>query len=263
MPVVQPNFVTDLALPDPAQHAASLGIQVRPPQPRPMGLLMAAPPKPSATLVMGQVAGFTAGLSGQDKQDVECTTLAAQLNSDVKVTDTKTYSGVRKWFDNYASVMSNLGWIMSFDWQQYQASGQGLSMDKVVLEILAGALTGDAPLIAKAAIDALGKLPQSDGRLSLFRNSTVSASAGKFMLGVASKQGDSLGFQLGAVAMDYTSQDTTVLWFRWKSSDLKIQKDTKTATFNQAMYAQKARATLEARLAGHINTYAQDLDLGL
>jgi len=260
---VQQDFVNALALPDLAKHAAALGIQVLPQQPRPKTLLMAAPPKPSATLVMGQVAGFTAGLTGQDKQDVECTTLAAQLNSDVKVKDNKTYDGVLKWFDNYASVMSNLGWIMSFDWQKYQASGQGLSMDQVVLEILAGAMTGDAPLIAKAAIDALGKLPRTDGRLSLFRNSTVSASAGKFMLGVASKQGESLGFQFGAIAMDYASRDTTILWFRWKSSDLKIEKDTKTATFNQVMYAQQARATLEAKLAGHINTYAQDLDLGL
>lgn len=263
MPVIQQDYVAALAVPELASHAASLGVTARGPRPVRTGLLKAASPKPTASLVMGQVAAFTAGLTDQDKMDVQCTTLAAQLNSDVKVKDTKTYAGVLKWYENYASVMSNLGWIMSFDWQQYRASGQGLSMDKVVVEILAGAATGDAALIAKAAIDALASLPKDDGRLTLFRNSTVSAAAGKFMLGVASKQGESLAFSFGAMAMDYHKQDTSVLWFHWKSSDLKIQKDQKIGTFNQGVYAKQARATLEAKLSSHINTYVEDLDIGV
>jgi hypothetical protein len=56
----------------------------------------------------------------QDKQDVEYTILADQMNSDVKVPDNQSLEGMKAWFKNYSEVMSNLGRVMSFDFDAPQ-----------------------------------------------------------------------------------------------------------------------------------------------
>lgn len=254
------KFAQHLEIPDLDTHARRFGIQ-------PVRLMRAAPtveadPKPSAKLIKGQVTAFTAGMTGQDKQDVEYITLAAQLNSDIKVPNNQSFEGTKAWFENYRTVMSNLGWIMSFDWEKYEAASQGLTMDKVVLEILSAIASENGIAIAKAAIDAVESLKADDDRLKLFSNSTTSDEAGKFLLGLASKQDESISMAFGAFAMDFKTRDTSVLWFHWKSSDLKIYRDQKVATFNQHAYAAKAREVLEEKMQGHVETYAEDLDIG-
>jgi hypothetical protein len=208
------------------------------------------------------VTAFTSALTGQDKQDVEYTTLAAQLNSDLVVKDNQSLNGMKAWFKNYASVMSNLGWIMSFDWEKYDAGSAGLTIDKVVLKILAAVASQNGVAIAKAAMDALGDLADDSGRLKLFSNSTMSNEAGKFLLSVADKQGEAISMGFGAFAMDFKTRDTSVLWVHWKSSDVHLYKDQKVATFNQDYYAKGARSALEAKMQGHAATYVDDLDLG-
>ncbi len=254
------KFAKNLEIPDLETHAKRFGIE-------PVMRLRAAPDveadtKPSAKLIKGQVTAFTAGMTGQDKQDVEYTTLAAQLNSDIKVPNNETFEGTKAWFANYASVMSNLGWIMSFDWEKYEAASQGLTMDKVVLQILSAVASENGVAIAKAAINAIESLKTDSDRLKLFSNSTTSNEAGKFLLGLSSKQDESISLAFGAFAMDFKTRDTSVLWFHWKSSDLKIYRDQKIATFNQHAYAAKARSVLEKKMQGHVETYAEDLDIG-
>lgn len=255
----QAKFVDSLELPNLETHTAAMGIA-----PHAFAARAETPPdKPSAALIKGQVTAFSGGLTGQDKQDVEYITLAAQLNSDVKVTDNQSLQGMQDWFKNYTSVMSNLGWIMSFDWEHYKASSAGLSMDEVVLEVLAAVASENGAAIAKAAMDAMKKLPKDDGRLKLFDSSSTSDTAGKFLLGTCEKAADgSISMAYGAFAMDYQTRDVTVLWFNWQSSDVNIYKDQKVATFNQDYYATGARQALEAKMKGHAASYVADLDLG-
>jgi hypothetical protein len=266
MPTDVHQYVQALEIPELKVHAERFGIA--PPMlramaaPAPAEVLTEPAPKPSGALIGGQVAAFTAGLTGQDKQDVEYTTLAAQLNSDVVVPNNQSREGMQAWFKNYATVMSNLGWIMSFNWEQYTASTQGLTVDKAFLEVLAAIATQNGVLIAQAALNAVSKLPTTDGHFRLFSNSSAGGKAGKFLLGVATKEKSALSLAYGAFAMDYQTRDTTVLWFNWKSSDVSIYKDQKIATFNQAYYANRGRAALEGKLAGHVETYVSNLDLG-
>lgn len=258
---------------DPHQYVASLQLPELEPEARmlavrPRGAARGAAPltavtdRPSAALIKGQVTAFSGNLSGQDKQDVEYTTLAAQLNSDVVVPDNQSFEQMQAWFANYSKVMSNLGWVMSFNWEKYQAGSQGLSVDAVILQVLAAVASENGAAIAKAALDAIGKLPQEGGRIKLFNNSTMGDRAGKFLLGVAAKENEAISLAFGAFAMDYKTRDTTVLWFNWKSSDVSIYKDQKVATFNQDYYAKGARNKLEDKMRDHAAAYVEDLDLG-
>lgn len=253
-------YIQRLEIPPLEAHAKQLGIT--PTVSKRAEPSLETDEKPSAKLIKGQVTAFTAGMNGQDKQDIEYTTLAAQLNSDVKVPDNQSFDGMKAWFHNYADVMSNLGWIMSFDWEKYNASTQGLTMDKVVLEVLAAVASENGAAIAKAAVNALENLSDDDGKLKLFSNSTMGSKAGKFLLGVAAKENEAISLAYGAFAMDYQTRDTSVLWFQWKSSDISIYKDQKVATFNQNYYAKGARTALEKKMQGHAATYVEDLDLG-
>lgn len=257
------KFASTLEIPDLHAHARALGLnRLVSASPRTATVLASTDEKASASLIKGQVTAFTAGMAGQDKQDIEYTTLAAQLNSDKVVSDNQSIKGMKDWFKNYSSVMSNLGWIMSFDWEQFHSGSQGLSMDQVVLEVLAAVASQNDAAIAKAAMDALKKLPTDGDRMKLFSNSTTGDKAGKFLLGVASKDGESISLAFGAFAMDFQTRDTTVLWVNWKSSDVNIYKDQKIATFNQHYYAEGGRKTLESRMQGHVASYVAELDLG-
>jgi len=263
MAIDRVTYVKSLEIPDLQTHAKAYGITTLvAAAPRTAPVLAEVADKPSASLIEGQVTAFTVGLSGQDKQDVEYTILAAQLNSDIKVTDNQSLNGMKAWFKNYTTVMSNLGWIMSFDWEQYHASSQGLSMDKVMIEVLAAVASQNGAAIAKAALDAMQKLPKDGDRIKMFSNSTTSGSAGKFLLGVAAKDNEAISLACGSFAMDYTTRGTTVLWFNWQSSNINIYKDQKTCTFNQDYYAKGARAALEAKLHDHAAHYVSDLNLG-
>jgi len=255
------RYVKSLQFPDIDADARMLGSQSR------RAAILGAPltaetDKPSAALIKGQVTAFSGNLSGQDKQDIEYTTLAAQLNSDIVVPDNQSFENMQAWFKNYSSVMSNLGWVMSFSWEKYKAATQGLSMDAVIMQVLAAVASQNGAAIAKAAMDAVSKLPRDGNRIRLFNNATMSDKAGKFLLGVASKENESLSLAFGAFAFDYETRDTTVLWFNWKSADVSIYKDQKVATFNQDYYAKGARATLEKKMRDHVAAYAEDLDLG-
>jgi hypothetical protein len=260
----QESFVDGLKFPDLQTNAQALGIRprnfLRPP------LADEAPPadKPTASLIAGQVTAFTAGMSGQDKQDVQYTTLAAQLNSDVVVPpkNQKTMKGMEEWFDNYNLVMSHLGWTrQASNWEKYNAGGAGFTVDKVILEVLAAVASENGAAIAKAAIDAISKLPQNDDRLKLFNSSTLGDSTGKFLLGACSKDKESIALAFGAFAMDFQTRDITVVWFNWKSSNVNIYKDQKVSTFNQDYYVRGGRAALEAKMAGHAETYISSLEL--
>lgn len=255
------NFASGLEIPDLDSHARALGISPSAGL-RDAGRVESAPDAPSASLIKGQVTAFTANLSGQDKQDVEYTALAAQLNSDVKVPNNQSFADMKAWFKNYSTVMSNLGWVMSFNWEEFHASSSDLTVDKVIVEVLQAVASQNGAAIAKAAIDAVAALPADGNKLRLFKNSTMSDEAGKFLLGVADKQNDAISLAFGAFAMDFRTRETGVLWFTWKSSDVSIHKDQKIATFNQHAYAGGARAKLEAKLQGHVATYVEDLDLG-
>lgn len=255
------QYVMSLQIPDIEADARMLGRQSK------RAAILGAPlsaetDKPTASLIKGQVTAFSGNLSGQDKQDIEYTTLAAQLNSDIVVPDNQSFESMQAWFANYSKVMSNLGWVMSFSWEKYKAASQGLSVDAVIIEVLTAVASQNGAAIAKAAIDAIGKLPRDGNRIKLFNNSTMSDKAGKFLLGVASKENESLSLAFGAFALDFKTRDTTVLWFNWKSSDVSIYKDQKVATFNQDYYAKGARATLEKKMRDHVSAYVEDLDLG-
>ena len=259
---VQEDFAAGLEIPNLEAHARQFEIAPAT-QPRRMAMLESVGDAPTASLVKGQVTAFTANMSGQDKQDIEYTTLAAQLNSDVKVPDNQSMDGMKAWFKNYSNVMSNLGWVMSFNWEKFDAHSADLTVDKVIIQVLEAVASQNGAAIAKAAIDAISALPADGNRLRLFNNSTVSDKAGKFLLGLADKQGDAISLSFGAFAMDYATRDTGVLWFHWKSSDLSIFKNQMEATFNQHAYAGGARDRLEAKLQGHVATFVDDLDLGL
>ncbi|MBR0564871.1 hypothetical protein J5J83_01925 [Azoarcus sp. L1K30] len=255
------QYVMSLQIPDIEPDARVFGTRLR------RGMVLGAPlpgagDKPSAALIKGQVTAFLGNLSGQDRQDVEYTTLAAQLNSDVVVPDNQSFENMQAWFSNYSKVMSNLGWVMSFSWEKYKADSQGLSVDAVIIQVLEAVASQNGAAIAKAAIDAIGKLPRDGNRIRLFNNSTMSDQAGKFLIGVASKEKESISLAFGAFALDYRTRDTTVLWFNWKSSDVAIYKDQKVATFNQDYYAGGARAKLEQKMRDHVAAYVEDLDLG-
>jgi hypothetical protein len=214
--------------------------------------------RPSANVVAGSVIAFVAGVSAQSQSDVLNSTLLAQLNSD-KLFDREARTA--DWYRNYTSVLGKVGWVIQdFGFAKFQSSSQGLTMDKVVLEMVKSLMSGNGLEVAGAAIKALDALADKDGRIALFKRSSQKSSGGSFQIGTASERNGALAMQLVASYMNFKTSETGVLWFSYKSSSVDIYKSGQTVTLNKDVYGQ-VRQSIISKLGGNAQSEIMSLDI--
>ena len=247
----------------PAEFVSSLDLA---PAPRNAKALLGAPPKrlsvttdaPSAKLDAGSIVSFVAGVGEQAQSDVLNSTLLAQLNSDYMYDREKQ---TEDWYKNYVYVLGKVGWVIQgFEFQKYDTSSQGLTMDKVVVEILETMMTGNELAIAASAIKALNSLSGDDGRIKLFGHSSSSNSGGSFQISSATEQNGTVAMKLGAFYMSYKTSQTDVLWWHYKSANVDIYKSGQGVTLDHDVYGQ-VRQSIITKLGDKAKTFVDDLPI--
>ena len=242
-----------------------LGLELAP-APRRVRTLMTAAPwalrltteQPSAKVNAGSIVSFVAGLDGQAQSDALNSTLLAQLNSDHMYDREKQ---TQEWYRNYTSVLGKVGWVIQgFQFQKYNSSSQGLTMDKVVAEILQSMMTGNELAVALSAITALTSLAKDDGRVNLFGHSTSSSSGGSFQLASATQENGVVAMNLGAFYTSYKTSQTNVLWWHYKSADVDIYKSGQGVTLNNDVYKQVRQPIID-KLGDKASTFIADLPI--
>ena len=214
--------------------------------------------KPSAFVDKGSVVAFTADVSGQNREDVLNSTLLAQLAAD-KTNNRET--DVMAWYAAYTNVLSKIGWVsQGFNWQKYSAKSMSFSMDEAVLEIAEAALTGQEELVVAAAIDALKKLPKTDGRLQLFNHSASSDTEGNFQISACSETAGAVTMKTMAFYYDAAQQTTDVLFFNYSSDSTTLNQSTVQQTLDSAVYARVRDAVL-TKLGDNAKNFVLDLDI--
>lgn len=214
--------------------------------------------KPTAFVDGGSVVAFVAEVSGQNREDVLNSTLLAQLAADKKF---NRETQVMDWYGFYTNVLGKLGWTQQgFNWKKYEATQMSFTMDKVVLDIAKAALTGQELLVIAAALDAMSKLPEQDGKLRLFNHSASSDTEGNFQISVCTETNGAVAMKTMAFFYNSEQQSTDVLFFNFSSKSTNLQQSTNIQTLSPSVYGQVRNSVLE-KLGKNAQDFVLELDI--
>jgi len=214
--------------------------------------------KPAAFVDGGSVVAFVADVSGQNREDVLNSTLLAQLAGDKKF---NRETQVMEWYAFYTNVLGKLGWSQQgFNWKSYKSQQMSFTMDKVVLDIAKAALTGQELLVIAAALDAMSKLPEQDGKLRLFNHSASSETEGNFQISVCTETNGAVAMKTMAFFYNSEQQSTDVLFFNFSSESTDLKQSTNVQTLSSSVYG-KVRNTVLEKLGKNAQDFVLELDI--
>ena len=210
-------------------------------------------------IVGGAVTAFTQNVSGRAKQDILDITLFAQLAAD------KRYDRVqntREWYNFYNHILGNAGFSMQdFHFRKYESHDRSLTMDEVVVEILAAIATGGESEVVEATLDAMRRMSNDDRKIELFKAHCTKSNLGNFQV-VACEQapGGEVSLTLGAFIFGGSETDHGILFFSWSTQDTHIQRASQKAVLNTAVY-ERIRSTIASRIGDNAVQMVASIDI--
>lgn len=220
----------------------------------------------SAAVDDQSVVCFVEGLDGQLKSDVLNSTLLAQLAASAKYPkDPNNFQyNVAGWYNCYTDTLQKVGWnIQGLSFSQHQVSGSTFQVNEVVLQLLAGIVTGNTRMIVESALDALNatKAKQSQA-LTLWKSHTDNDANGSFQIACCSESNGCAAMALGAFYMTSQNKIRQVLWTDFSSSDTKVQCASTQVVLNNDIYSM-IRSNVSKKLEAAAASFVADLDIGL
>jgi hypothetical protein len=207
----------------------------------------------------GSLVAFLPGVSATHKADVLNSTLLAQLAANYQ------YDREEKpveWYKFYRDVLENIAWvIMGFNWEQFKGSGTTLSVDEVVIKILAAIATQNDIAIIMETVEALKALSDGDDRVVLFNQESHSDKKGNFQIADVAEVDGLVNLKMGAFYFSTAQTVTSILWMKFSSSETNFYMAGQTMTLNEEIY-KTIRADVVAKLGDRAAKYIRDLPLG-
>lgn len=222
-----------------------------------------APPAdpPPAAVDAGSQVSFVSNLQGQPRWDTLNSTLLAQLHADAatKLTGGR-YGDPKGWYDSYTSVLGNVGWdIQSFEFTQYEASGESFEVDTAILEVLASIASEDEIAVVSATLGAVQANSLGEAA-TLWNAQTHSANQGNFQVGVASDSNGVTVMKLGVFYFTTSDTVTSILGFKFESSSTQFMKAAQVVNLDEEVYSQ-VRSTVLEKLGANAQKFVADLDI--
>lgn len=176
------------------------------------------------------------------QQDVINSMILAHLNAEHKLIDYRTKadlpqdaaSSMKYWFQQFQSTFKHMSWVDSgFEVAEAKTSGNDLSVDKVVLDIIDSIGNEEEKNKFKKAMEVMKAMPKSDNRLALFRQKAQQRDMCQFLIHLVfiDKRG-SATMKSTIIALSTKLNVTDVLWFRWSDGETKIYKSEHTMILN-------------------------------
>ncbi|PWE38980.1 hypothetical protein [Pseudomonas prosekii] len=214
-----------------------------------------------AAVVKGSVVSFVSGLTDQARDDVQNSTLLMQLAADKKFDPD---SQKQEWFKFYTEGLANLGWgRVSSVYSDYQPKNTDVTMDQVVLEVLAQVVAPESALylVVAQTFEALKSNPNNQGALKLFDNSSTKSGTGTFqILPAAQDTGGNVIMVLTCVNATTTVQSGSFLFWHWSSSSSRMYRAAQQIVLNESVYKQVRQAVID-KLGDNAKNFVKDLDI--
>jgi len=213
---------------------------------------------PEAFVNKGSLLSFVAGVSTQAQEDALNATLLAQLAADHLFDKEKQ---TERWYGVYTDTLARIGFPLErFQFNRAELSASSATFDRVILDILAAALTENEVAVLEASLDALKQLPEDDQRVVLWDQSTHSAEQGNFQIGIASDAGGVLTMKMGAFHFSATQEVTRLLFFTWETTSGELYQSMQQVNQSIAIYDQ-VRAQILEKLGSNAMTFIAELDI--
>ncbi|MCQ9425787.1 hypothetical protein NRB16_19930 [Pseudomonas sp. LJDD11] len=195
----------------------------------------------SGAVVEGGLMVFTPGTSAEVRKEVlDCLLLATLVANNAHDIETEN----KDWFGTFNDVLLNLGWpVHDMNYRDYQSGGAGLSMDKLILEMLASAIaTAALPGAAGAkllevATQLIQGFSSQPGPLKLFEQKSKSQQGANFRVGTCHEAQDGeVYITLATVNFRIKRNMTSVLGFHWSDGEAQIYGANRGLVFNRRHY---------------------------
>lgn len=218
-----------------------------------------APPAEAATVNMGSLLSFVDSISEEDKNDVLYSVQLAQ----------RAASGAydrcvrpQAWYQKYMEVLQTLGWAgEQFAFSLFHHDEGEFRMDQAALGIITAIATQNQLGALKLGVEALAKLADDDGPITLFDFHSSVQSSGNFQLGAVQRASNgALSMAMGSFYFHAVDERRRFLFFRWGAQKIQFWTAAQRMTLNKDFYARR-RADVIARLDSDAAEYLADLKL--
>ncbi|PDO89828.1 hypothetical protein [Kosakonia sacchari] len=200
--------------------------------------------KVSAQVNAGSLISFTERLDGQNKQDVQNSTLFAQLAADKHC---NRYTAPMDWYRFYVNVLGQIGWNQpAFAFDTYTSGASTVKLDEAVLGIIAQIATvGEVALVA-AAMKALSSLSDTSKQMLIWDAKSNSENTGNIQIFPADllPNGDVV-MMLDGMQFDAKRSEGRFLWVTWQSTSIKIQRAANKFVLNEGVYKGVRQAVID------------------
>ncbi|WP_084581159.1 hypothetical protein [Sphingomonas azotifigens] len=222
--------------------------------------ILLADNQPSAQVNAGSLTSFTQRLSGENKADVQNSTLFAQLASDAAY---NRYTDPMAWYKKYVEVLGGIGWNQpAFAFDTYSSGGTTVRLDEAVLGILAAIATADEIAIVKATMSGLQALGDDTKQMLIWDSRASNGNNGTFQIFPVDRlsNGDVV-MVLDGMQFNASRSVTRFLWWSWESNSIRIQRAANKFVLNESIYA-KVRQQIIERLGDRAKRLVADIPLG-
>lgn len=230
------------------------------------------PGKPVDNVVLCESSAilFVGEPNTQVQQDVIDSMVLAHLNAEHKLIDYKSKkdmpqdaaSSMKYWFEQFQSTFKHMRWVDSgFEVAEAKTSGNDLSVDKVVLDIIDSIGNEEEKNKFKKAMEVMKAMPKSDNRLALFRQKAQQRDMCQFLVHLVfiDKRG-SATMKSTIIALSTKQNVTDVLWFRWSDGETKIYKSEHTMILNSHSF-DAMRSTIQQKIQKINETFINKIPL--
>lgn len=213
----------------------------------------------SAQVNAGSLTSFTERLEGQQKADVQNSTLLAQLASDKQYS---RYTAPMDWYKFYIDVLGKIGWNQpAFAFDVYSSGEATVKLDSAVLGILAAIATNDEVALVAETMGALKGLSDDSKQMRIWSANSNSGNNGNFQIfPVDALQNGDVVMTLCGMQFDATTTQGRFLWWSWQSTSIKIQRAATKFVLNEQVYARVRQAILD-KLGDRAAQFVADIEI--
>lgn len=212
---------------------------------------------PSAKVIAGSIASFTSKLSGQQLEDVQNSTLLAQLAANKKFPDEED---IVDWYKFYRHVLSQLGWIMQdLGFDKYKSQQASFKLSQVTLELLS-AMVGEEEQLLTVVKYTLESLAESPHGQALFKVNSASGQNGRFQILPCTVTNGQVSLAFIGAYFKASQVSDDFFFFSYESQDISLHKAAQVFTLNEAVYGE-VRQTVMNKLGRHARKFIDDLQL--
>ena len=214
---------------------------------------------PSAQVNAGSLTSFTERLSGQNKSDVQNSTLFAQLAADKAI---DRFGRPMDWYKKYTEVLGTIGWNQpAFAFDTYKSGGTTVKIDEAVLGILAAIATGAEVAMVAETMKALGTLADDSKQMLIWDAKSNSGNSGNFQIfPVDALPNGDVVMILDGMQFNASHHESRFLWWTWQSDSIQIQRAANKFVLNEDVYGQVRNLIID-KLGDGAKQVVADIDI--